>query len=120
MPADLGGKTNGMETSTLPRTPLDLERLTAQTGGDAALEREVLALFADRVLADLERLKAAGSGGERNDVAHLIVGAALAVGADEVARLAREIESGGGSIAALAASVSRVRQYISLYLASGE
>ncbi len=71
-------------------------------------------------MADLERLKAAGSGGERNDLAHRIVGSARAVGAEEVARLAQEIESGRGSIAALASAVSRVRQYISRHLASRE
>jgi len=97
--------------------PIDLSHLGRQTGEDAGLEREVLRLFAARSTADLDRLKAAAAPGRR-EVAHLIVGSARAVGAGEVARLAAEIEAGGGDIAALEAAIGEARRFIAGYLGS--
>jgi HPt (histidine-containing phosphotransfer) domain-containing protein len=84
--------------------PLDLERLRAQTGGDAGLEREVLALFLTKSEVDLQRIVDATTAVARRESAHALVGSARAIGADAVAETAREIERG-----APAASVALLR-----------
>lgn len=99
--------------------PIDLARLASQTAGNAALEREVLTLFADRAPLDMAQLKAA-SGEGRRLVAHRLVGSALAIGAGEVASLAGGVEKGAGDIAALEAAVEEAREFIALHLARGE
>jgi HPt (histidine-containing phosphotransfer) domain-containing protein len=96
--------------------PVDLSVLAGQSGGDADLEREVLALFAERVPADLEHIKAV-SGAEQRAAAHRIVGSARAIGAGEVARLARAVERGEGDAAALEAAIAKATEFIARYLA---
>jgi HPt (histidine-containing phosphotransfer) domain-containing protein len=100
--------------------PLDLERLREQSGGDAALEREVLALFAAGAAADLARLQAAETPAARSSLAHRMAGSARAVGADTVARLAREIEAGRGNVSELARAVAVAREFIERRLAAGQ
>lgn len=95
--------------------PIDLSHLARQTGGEKALELAVLRLFAANSIADLSRLKSA-SGQPRRELAHLIVGSARAIGADRVARLAGEVEAGGGDVAALEAAVVEARGFIADYL----
>ena len=97
--------------------PVDLSHLASQTGGDPVLEREILALFATRVVVDLGDLKAA-SGNDQREVAHLIVGSARAIGAGEVARLAARIEAGEGDLGALEAAIDETRRFIAEYLAT--
>jgi HPt (histidine-containing phosphotransfer) domain-containing protein len=101
---------------------IDLAILRAQTGGDAALEREVLRLYLDRAPQDLARLKAAPSTEDRRRLAHLMAGSARAVGAGEVARCAAEIEQRPNSIAlslpALAAAFDRAKEAIAAHLAA--
>ena len=106
--------------SPLPPTaegpPIDRDRLAAQTGGDRALEREVLSLFLTKSAADLARLRATGSDAARRAAAHAIVGSARAIGAHEVARLAAAVQTGagdaGGDIAALAAAIEEANAHI--------
>jgi HPt (histidine-containing phosphotransfer) domain-containing protein len=74
--------------------PIDLTRLRHQTGNDRKLEREVLALFAEKSEADLARLLRADSDNARREVAHSLVGSARAVGATEVVLLAESVERG--------------------------
>ena len=95
--------------------PVDLSHLATQTGGDRALEAEVLRMFAARSLADLARLKAAAPSARR-DIAHLIVGSARAIGAGEVARLAAAIEAGDGETHLLEVAIGEVRTFIAEYL----
>jgi HPt (histidine-containing phosphotransfer) domain-containing protein len=95
--------------------PIDLAVLESQTGGDAALAREVLALFAARSRSELARLAAATDAGERRRAAHALLGSARAVGAGEVARLAERIQRGDDgptAIAALAAAVEAAATFI--------
>jgi HPt (histidine-containing phosphotransfer) domain-containing protein len=110
-----------MECLILPVPAVDLTRLARQTQGDAALEREVLRLFADRIDGDFDRLCAAPAAGRR-EIAHLIVGSASAIGAEDVVRLAREIERGGGQtaaqMAALGAAIDAAQKFIASYLAA--
>ena len=95
--------------------PIDLQVLREQAGGDRALEREVLRLFADDSPNDLARLRSSEE--ERRMAAHRLVGSARAIGAREVARLAGAVEAGTGDIVALEAAVAEVRAFIAEYLA---
>jgi HPt (histidine-containing phosphotransfer) domain-containing protein len=94
--------------------PLDLQQLKRQTAGDEALEIEVLTLFLAKSGADLAKIRHAGSPPERRAAAHGLVGSAQAVGAREVARLARVVEYDGGEtdIAALGDAVAEAQAYV--------
>ena len=85
-----------------------------------ALEREVLALYAQRAAIDLDRLKAAAAGAARREAAHLIVGSARAIGAGRVARLAAAWKRRGRTRATLAnwkRAVAEARSFVADYLA---
>ena len=100
--------------------PVDLDHLARQTGGDRALEREVLVLFVERAASDLERLKAAAAGDARREAAHRMVGSARAIGAVRVARLAAAVEmaaTGPCDLADVEAAVAEARDFVSEYLA---
>ncbi len=97
--------------------PVDLAHLTRQTGGDDALAREVLQMFAAHAPADLARLKAA-SGQDRREIAHLIVGSARAIGAGEVAHLAAAVEAGSDETEALDAAMAETVGFITAYLSA--
>lgn len=106
------------ETGLKPRPsgqrPVDLVHLARQTGGDKALETEVLALFAKQVrqaMAELSKLDAES----RRALAHRISGSAKGVGAREVARCADEIEKkpkDAESIAAFTKAVIEADNFI--------
>lgn len=95
--------------------PIDLTHLDRQTGGEVALQRQVLQLFAANSIADLDLLRGS-SGRSRQEAAHLLVGSARAIGAIEVARLAAELEKGDGDVALLEAAVAEAREFIREYL----
>jgi HPt (histidine-containing phosphotransfer) domain-containing protein len=97
--------------------PIDLDHLSAQTGGDRTLERQILLLFMDDSAAQVARLRAA-EGDDRRSIAHRLMGSARAIGATEVARCAAAIETGGGGIDALAAAVDDARRFLQEHLAS--
>jgi HPt (histidine-containing phosphotransfer) domain-containing protein len=102
--------------SAVPETtPIDLAMLARQTGNDVVLEHEVLRLFAANTRAALVRLKSA-EGTARRETAHLIVGSARAVGAAEVAQLARDIEHGGNEIAALERAVADALAFVDAHV----
>jgi HPt (histidine-containing phosphotransfer) domain-containing protein len=74
--------------------PIDFVHLACQTGGDQALEAELLALFAAqcaRQLADMADPRR--SAGQKRDAAHTLKGAARAIGAWGVAEAAQEVEA---------------------------
>ena len=97
---------------------VDLSILRAQTGGDPNLEREVLGLFLTRASGELVRLKAAGTAEERRRIAHGLVGAAAAVGAVKVARLAASVERGNAvALPALEAAIAEAGRQITRHLA---
>ena len=97
---------------------VDLSILRAQTGGDPNLEREVLGLFLTRASGELVRLKAAGTAEERRPIAHALVGAAAAVGAAKVQRLAASVERGNAvAIPALEAAIAEADRQITRHLA---
>lgn len=88
-----------MPASTMPserrQDPIDLEHLRAITFDDRRLESEVLALFGERASASLIAIEQTDSDDERGQAAHRLVGAARAIGANELASAAAEIERTG-------------------------
>ena len=87
---------------------LDLQLLARQTLGDAELEAELFELFEVQAERLFPHIAGQGDRGGRSDAAHSLRGAAAAVGAVEVMRLAGELElalgrDGPEPVAALAA-----------------
>lgn len=78
-------------SSSSGRKPIDFAHLTAQTMGDKALEIEVLQLFARQARKVMKEITE-GEGNGRAQAAHQLKGAALAVGAVDVAAAAGAIE----------------------------
>jgi HPt (histidine-containing phosphotransfer) domain-containing protein len=72
--------------------PIDRAYLARFTLRNAALEREVLELFAEQAPLYLERLRRARTEAAWKDAAHTIKGSASAVGAWRVARFAEMAE----------------------------
>ena len=72
---------------------IDLEHLNAATFGDTALKREVLRLFATQAVSLIALIS--GSNAEtRSAAAHALKGAALGIGAFELAKAAESVELG--------------------------
>ena len=89
--------------------PIDRAFLARFTMGNAALEREILELFAQQMPLYVEQLREAPGPRAWKEAAHGIKGAALAVGAHRLAVLAQEaerleIEGGNGAIRARSAA----------------
>jgi HPt (histidine-containing phosphotransfer) domain-containing protein len=82
------GETRGR----LAGNPIDRAYLARFTLGNAALEREVLELFAEQAPLYLERLREANTGKAWKDAAHTIKGSASAVGSWRLARFAEMAE----------------------------
>jgi HPt (histidine-containing phosphotransfer) domain-containing protein len=91
---------------------IDRAELDAQTGGDADLADEVLALFAGQCRSILPRLTDASlPAGQRADLAHTLKGSASGVGATQVRACADAAEAqlrAGAAPAALDALVQAV------------
>ena len=77
----------------MPQKPIDIDHLARQTGGDQALERELLMLFAQQCVAHLRTIHASADPKARIDAAHTLKGAARAIGAWQVAEAADLIET---------------------------
>ena len=75
--------------------PFDSKALAAATGGDGALARELLALYAVRAERLSDDLRTAPLAKRRalRDLAHGARGSALAVGAAQVAQAAADLEA---------------------------
>ena len=74
--------------------PLDLVHLARQTDGDESLEAELLAIFDRQCEKQLQRLSLPDLPRRtRADIAHLLRGSALAIGAFTVARVAGTLET---------------------------
>lgn len=72
--------------------PIDTAHLSRQTGGDHALERELLTLFAQQCATLLRTIHGNADTQARLDAAHSLKGAARAVGAWQVSEAAEQIE----------------------------
>lgn len=104
---------------------LDLSHLAAQTGGDYALQREILTLFVRQSQEILTLLRDdAALPQVRADLAHKLKGSARTVGAFEFAEAAEAVETGlraGHAPVALkdlSADADAADAAISLYLTS--
>lgn len=74
-------------------TAIDLEHLESATFGDRALKREVLRLFSGQV-ANLVAIIGSANAETRSAAAHTLKGAALGIGAFELAKAAESVELG--------------------------
>ncbi len=94
--------------------PLDLVHLARQTGGDRALETEILQLFRQQLGLCGGQLRAT-TGRERKSIAHTIRGSAGAVGAFGLSHIASQIEEAPSDpklITAIDAEIARIRDFI--------
>ncbi|MDE2351110.1 MAG: Hpt domain-containing protein [Alphaproteobacteria bacterium] len=76
--------------------PVDLAHLSTYTGGDAALNAEVLQLFVDQAAKLMVQLKSALETGDQKNwyaTAHSLKGAARGIGAFAMADAAAEVET---------------------------
>jgi HPt (histidine-containing phosphotransfer) domain-containing protein len=76
----------------MSQSAIDIEHLSRQTGGDLALERELLGLFAQQCVRHLRTIHSAEDPAARRDAAHTLKGAARAIGAWQVAEAADLVE----------------------------
>lgn len=76
--------------------PIDRIHLSRYTLGSPVLEREILGLFLAQLPLSIEQLRFAATDREWQVAAHTIKGSARAVGAWQVADLAREAEQSSG------------------------
>ena len=108
-------------SSALPgeTRPVDLAFLARQTGGDRALEEEVLRLFARQASILGNELRSQTDCETRKRSAHTLKGAARAVGAfslaDQALRIEEEPEN-PAPVTALLREVETVRDYIASLL----
>jgi HPt (histidine-containing phosphotransfer) domain-containing protein len=72
---------------------IDLKHLKEATFGDHALQREVLQLFASQAV-NLIAIIGSSSAENRSAAAHALKGAALGIGAFELAKAAESVELG--------------------------
>jgi HPt (histidine-containing phosphotransfer) domain-containing protein len=99
---------------------LDLQHLERQTLGDAALQREVLALFVRQSARTVAELRTLTDSGKRREAAHALKGSARGIGAFAVAERAAAIEAHpddfADGIAALARAVAAADRAIARHL----
>jgi CheY-like chemotaxis protein len=81
------------QDSVAAAPPVDLTHLATYTDGDAALERELAALFAESCERYAGQMARAEDSHQWRDAAHGLKGAARGIGATEVARLAAFAET---------------------------
>lgn len=80
--------------ATVPAaTPIDRAHLARYTGGDAALDTEILDLFASQLPSTIGALKLSQSDRDWHLFAHTLKGSARAVGAWRLAELGAEAET---------------------------
>lgn len=93
--------------------PIDLAFLSTQTMGDAALEMEILGLFASQVRDFSSQLQTAMNTDAVRVYAHTLKGASRSIGAVRLAHIASECEhSGQIDVSALRSEFDRICQYI--------
>jgi HPt (histidine-containing phosphotransfer) domain-containing protein len=103
--------------------PLDREHLSRMTLGDAALEQEVLAMFAEQALRLVATMAAVPA--EAGALAHTLKGSARGIGAFAVAEAAADLETAvrtgrdrSHALAALKDAVAEARAAIETILRS--
>lgn len=90
--------------------PIDREHLAGYSGGDAALEAELVAFFADNALLYIEELAVAGDAPAWRAAAHKLKGAARSIGALALGSEAEKAERAGEALLAAGAEAEKRRQ----------
>ena len=108
---------------------IDLQHLARYTGGDRAIDAEILALFDNQCREMLAGLAHAADGGDWKswrEIAHTIKGAARGVGAFPLAEDAAAAETADGDKAAAQMALERLRtsamaahEFIATFLKTG-
>lgn len=99
--------------------PVDLVKLARQTGGDRALEEEVLRLFLKQAKGIARAMEGQADAEQRKRDAHTLKGAARAIGAGAIAETAGALEQTpgeGGCVRALLSEIDRTCDYINSLL----
>lgn len=105
-------------------SPIDIGQLARNTAGDRRLGREVLGIFREQSEQYLAALEGARDAGQWRQATHTLKGAARAIGALRVARLAEKAErldpTGEGlrrqAIDEIALAVGEARRFIDYQL----
>jgi HPt (histidine-containing phosphotransfer) domain-containing protein len=93
--------------------PVDLVYLSSQTMGDRNLEREILGMFASQLPEYVLALQNGKSADEIFAAAHMLKGAARSVGAEGLAKIAKEFEENSDTaITQLQEEARKVQDYI--------
>ncbi len=109
--------------------PIDRAHLARYTLGSPTLEREILGLFLAQLPLSIEQLRFAATDREWQIAAHTIKGSARAVGAWQIAALARDAEQSSGiadeaerdrTLAALEAACEAVEGYVATTFPAGQ
>jgi HPt (histidine-containing phosphotransfer) domain-containing protein len=105
----------------LAAEPIDRVYLARFTLGNAALEREVLELFAAQAPVYVARLREAATSKEWKEAAHTIKGSASAIGAWRLARFAEmaeriDLDAGAEGRAEAVAAVSTASEEVSRHI----
>jgi len=89
-----GGGSAMADSAAEPAPILDIAHLSAQTCGDQALQREILALFIDQTSEILAALGEPGAlPAARADLLHKLIGSARAIGAFDLVATAEAAEA---------------------------
>jgi len=99
--------------------PIDLVRLARQTGGDRALEEEVLHLFLKQAKAIGKAMRGGIDADQCRRQAHTLKGAARSVGAGAIADTAKAVEDAPQErqcVSALLTEIDRTCDYINSLL----
>lgn len=107
------------EIKITDQRPVDLVHLARQTGGDRALEEEVLRLFVKQAHAIGRTMRSQADTDSRKRAAHTLKGAARAIGAGPVADRADAVEGDPAQrhcLSALLAEIDTACDYINSLL----
>ena len=91
-------------------SPLDLDHLSRMTLGDAQLEQEVLAMFAEQAVRLIAAMAALPT--DAGALAHKLKGSARGIGAFAVADAAERVEAALGEAGETAAALEALRDAV--------
>lgn len=90
--------------------PIDREHLAGYSGGDAALEAELVEFFAENAVLYIEELAAAGDAQAWRMAAHKLKGAARSIGALDLGNEAEKAERAFETLQASGSETEKQRQ----------
>lgn len=90
--------------------PIDREHLAGYSGGDEALEAELVVFFAENAARYIEELAAAGDAQAWRAVSHKLKGAARSIGALDFGMEAERAEKASDNLLAAGSEIPRQQQ----------